>query len=275
MNWKRIIDSLDQHFTHPGMPLYKLLGVRPQFLSDVKSGKSQKPNAEFLVKIITKLGINPEWFDDESKPMFLQVPLVPVKSRIEQEFEEIVASHPKFTEIEERLTQLEKRLESQNSHSGDFTAEASPEYQTEDEVKIPYVHDIAAGPPIDQNEDQSDFVAVEARLIKKREKYYAASIRGTSMIEAGIRNGDLVLIRCTNVPRDGAIQVVSYNGKSTLKRFREIEGKGWELHYEDGSGQVIPADSVDYQVQGEFVVILPGNTSQPPPQKAPGRARSR
>jgi hypothetical protein len=68
----------------------------------------------------------------------------------------------------------------------------------------------------------------------------------------------LVLIRHAGAPADGAIQVVRYRGKSTLKRLREVEGKGWEMHYEDGSGKVLLPDSGDYEVQGEFVAVLPG-----------------
>jgi len=80
------------------------------------------------------------------------------------------------------------------------------------------------------------------------------------MTEAGIRDGDTVLIRCGEAPRDGAIQVVRYKGKSTLKRLREVEGKGWELHYEDGTGRAIPVDSGQYEVQGDFTAVLPENS---------------
>jgi SOS-response transcriptional repressor LexA len=79
------------------------------------------------------------------------------------------------------------------------------------------------------------------------------------MSETGIRDGDAVLIRCTGAPANGAIQVLRYHGKSTLKRLREVEGRGWEMHYEDGSGKVVPLDSGDYDVQGEFVAVLPPN----------------
>jgi hypothetical protein len=53
--------------------------------------------------------------------------------------------------------------------------------------------------------------------------------------------------------------VVRYKGRSTLKCLREVEGKGWELHYEDGTGTVIPVDSGQYEVQGDFVAVLPEN----------------
>jgi hypothetical protein len=67
----------------------------------------------------------------------------------------------------------------------------------------------------------------------------------------------MVLVRHTDVPIDAAIQVVRYQGKSTLKRLRELEGGGWEMHYEDGSGKVVLLDSGDYEIQGEFTAVLP------------------
>jgi SOS-response transcriptional repressor LexA len=120
------------------------------------------------------------------------------------------------------------------------------------------VENIAAGPPIPQSEDPTELVSVPARLVKKGFRYYAATIRGASMAEAGIRDGDVALIRYADTPVDGAIQVVRYQGRSTLKRLREIEGGGWEMHYEDGSGTVAPLDSGDYETQGDCVAVLTG-----------------
>jgi SOS-response transcriptional repressor LexA len=77
------------------------------------------------------------------------------------------------------------------------------------------------------------------------------------MAAAGIPNGCTILIRRSDTPRDGAIQVVAYQGKSTLKRLREREGLGWELQYEDGTNRTIAADSGEYLIQGDFVAVLP------------------
>ena len=263
MDWKRIIDILEQHCSTRGHPLYKMLEVRPQFLSDLRSGKSKNPNAEFLTRIIIKFNINPEWLENETAPMFREnkaETAVSQKSRLDQELEQVIFSQvsPHFTAIEERLARLEERLDRKGPFNGDFTAEPEPEYEAEEQVKIPYVESIAAGPPIPQSEDQTGHISVPARYIKKGRRYYAAAIRGASMSETGIRDGDTVLVRCTDTPANGAIQVLRYQGKSTLKRLREVEGGGWEMHYEDGSGKVVPLDSGDYEVQGEFVAVLPG-----------------
>jgi SOS-response transcriptional repressor LexA len=264
MDWKRIVDILERHCSTRGRPLYKILEVRPQFLSDLRSGKSKNPNAEFLARIIIKFNINPEWLENETAPMFRENEAEAAsfpKSRLDQELEQIISSQvsPHFTAIEERLARLEERLDDRKAPSdGNYTGEPEPEYEAEEQVKIPYVENIAAGPPIAQSEDLTGHISVPARYIKKGRQYYAATIRGASMSETGIRDGDAVLIRCTDTPANGAIQVLRYHGKSTLKRLREVEGGGWEMHYEDGSGKVVPLDSGDYEVQGDFVAVLPG-----------------
>ncbi|MDR3124175.1 MAG: hypothetical protein LBU16_10425 [Treponema sp.] len=230
-----------------------------------------------------ELKINPAWFEDETQDILWQPGLegkaLP-KSPLLEALDEAIAAHPKFATIEERLSRIEERLSRieerlgrRTSLDGDLTGDPEPEYggiaagttveysvepEAERLAEVPHVRDIAAGPPIAQSEDQSGLVPVPARLIRKGFRYYAADIRGTSMAEAGIRDGDMVLIRHTDIPVDGAIQVVRYHGRSTLKRLREAEGRGWEMHYEDGSGKVVLLDSGDYEVQGEFVAVLPG-----------------
>jgi SOS-response transcriptional repressor LexA len=236
------------------------------------------PHAEFLTELSIKFRINPNWILTGQGDMFNKEIQSP-KSRLDQELEGIIASQvsPQFASIEERLARIEKRLDREyaaDDYPADYlgaaaepvslyTADNQAEYGGEAEskaerpVQIPYVEDIAAGPPIAQSEDQTGLVSVPARLIRKGSRYYAATVRGTSMAAADIRDGDRVLIRHTDAPADGVVQVVRYQGKSTLKRLKEVEGGGWEMHYEDGSGKVVRLNSRDYQIQGEFVTVLP------------------
>jgi SOS-response transcriptional repressor LexA len=77
------------------------------------------------------------------------------------------------------------------------------------------------------------------------------------MTAAGIPDGCMVLIRRSDAPQDGAIQVVRRGGKSTLKRMREVPGKGWKICFEDGSGHIIEVGPGDeFHIQGDFVTVL-------------------
>jgi len=51
--------------------LAKILGVRPGLISDIKSGKSKNPGADITLLFINKLGVNPDWLDNETMPVFI------------------------------------------------------------------------------------------------------------------------------------------------------------------------------------------------------------
>jgi SOS-response transcriptional repressor LexA len=165
----------------------------------------------------------------------------------------------RITELEALLKREERAPARAEGKRAAHTLDAPPGYgEDEERVRVLYVSDIAAGLPIGQREDPDEYLDVPARYIKtEAEDYYAASIRGQSMTDAGIPDGCVALIRKADAPRDGAVQVVRCGGKSTLKRMVEGEGKGRRLKYEDGSGAYIdPGSEEEYEVQGEFVTVL-------------------
>jgi SOS-response transcriptional repressor LexA len=246
----------------------EVLGFQSNFLSNIERG-AKKPPKKLIELFSSRYKINANWILTGEGGMAIENAVTTKAIPLVKEMENLIngITSQKFSEIEARLSALEAQLKQEKpalqTSTGKegplYTAETAPGYGEEGEEyeEIPYVWDIAAGPPIDIDEDRGEAAAVLKRLLRKGERYYAASVRGGSMTEAGIRDGDLVLIRCADVPKDGAIQVVRYKNKSTLKLLREVEGKGWELHYRDGSGKVITCDSNEYEVQGEFEAVLP------------------
>jgi SOS-response transcriptional repressor LexA len=267
ITWKDRIEQIKTTFgIKNNRLLEQALGLSNGYINDLVGGIKNKNPSKIITALEKKYKISPVWFFDESVGMFGDKQ----ENTVRQESDLVVAirnaqnnNENRFSDIESRLTALESILKKEKpvlravaDDSPLYIADPTPEYSVEKKEKIPYVWDIAAGPPITQSDDSGETVSVPSRLIKKGEKYYAASIRGGSMAEAGIRDGDMVLIRCVDVPEDGEIQVVRYKDKSTLKRLHKTD-KGWELHYEDGSGKVIKGDSADYEVQGEFIAVLP------------------
>jgi SOS-response transcriptional repressor LexA/DNA-binding XRE family transcriptional regulator len=233
------------------------MGIARTSLANYESGTSIPPG-DFIYGLNLLFNVNIDWFLTGEGEMFLgpkreeKHPLVAsLEAMMDQRLEKIEA---KIAEIEGQL----KGKGEDGPNFGMFTSEPEPEYG-DDSVKAPFVDNIAAGPPIQQSEDLSEFIDVPGRFIKtKPEDYYAARIRGESMTAAGIPDGCTVLIRRSDVPRDGAIQVVRCGGKSTLKRMREGEDHTWTLHYEDNSERLIPiGKDEEYQVQGDFVAVLP------------------
>ena len=88
-------------------------------------------------------------------------------------------------------------------------------------VELPVMGRIAAGTPIAAISEISHNVAVPQSMLGKGE-HYALEVRGDSMIEAGINDGDIVIIRETKVASNGHIVVALVEEEeATLKRFRQ------------------------------------------------------
>ena len=251
------------------------MGVSKGIISEFASG-AREPSKDFLFGI-SKLGISIDWFLTEKGEMFSNgnIPRIPLMENLREMIENTV--DPRLNDVESRLSVIEALLERKkpvpetDSDGNDplYTSDPTPAYDEDEEDEeygnIPYAHSIAAGPPISIDGDRGDAVRVPSRLLRQGERYYAATVRGSSMTGAGILDGDMALIRCADVPRDGAIQVVRHREKVTLKRLRETEGEGWELRYMDGSGRAITCDSDGYETLGEFVTVLPKKCRPRPP----------
>lgn len=88
-------------------------------------------------------------------------------------------------------------------------------------VELPLYGKIAAGTPIEAIANESEKVSVPLNMIHGGE-YYALTIEGDSMIGAGIMNGDMVIIKKTNVAHNGDIVVALVDDcEATLKQIKK------------------------------------------------------
>jgi len=88
--------------------------------------------------------------------------------------------------------------------------------------ELPLLGRIAAGSPIEAITDGASHVAVPGTMLGGSGKHYALEVKGDSMIDAGINNGDVVVIRETSSADNGDIVVAQVDGyEATLKRFRK------------------------------------------------------
>jgi len=88
-------------------------------------------------------------------------------------------------------------------------------------VDLPLMGRIAAGVPIEAISEKSDDVSVPASMLGAKGHHYALEVKGDSMIDAGINDGDVVVIRETQTAENGDIVVALVEGhEATLKRFR-------------------------------------------------------
>lgn len=85
--------------------------------------------------------------------------------------------------------------------------------------KVPLLGTIAAGKPLLCEENLDGFVNLTEPFIHPGKNYFALRVRGTSMINAGILEGDLAVIEQCEVASDGQIVVAVIDNAITLKRY--------------------------------------------------------
>jgi repressor LexA len=140
---------------------------------------------------------------------------------------------------------------------GDFTGRIQAVRAANDAaaVKLPLYGRIAAGLPIEALRDTSTMIDVPASLLGTGD-HYALEVAGDSMIDAGILDGDTVLIRKGETAENGQIVVALVDDTEvTLKRLRR-RGNSTALEPCNPAHkpQILPADKV--KVQGCLVGLL-------------------
>ncbi len=92
-----------------------------------------------------------------------------------------------------------------------------------DMVSIPIVGRVTAGEPILATENIEDFVSLPQTMLGEGE-HYILEVRGESMIEAGIMDGDYVVVRKQPTAVNGEIVVAMIDDAATVKRFYKENG---------------------------------------------------
>ena len=99
-----------------------------------------------------------------------------------------------------------------------LTTRAQP-VERGDTVSVPVIGTVAAGSPILAEENYEKSLHLDASLLTGGESVYALTVRGDSMVEEGILDGDLVIVRSQATARNGDIVVALIDDEATVKFF--------------------------------------------------------
>ncbi len=91
--------------------------------------------------------------------------------------------------------------------------------------EVPLLGLVEAGIPAPTEEEVLDTINLDDYLGGNREKSYMLRVKGDSMIDAGIREGDMVLVERASQAKDGQIVIAYVDGEWTIKYFRNKNGK--------------------------------------------------
>ncbi len=122
--------------------------------------------------------------------------------------------------------------------------------------KIPIVGRVAAGSPILAEQNIEGTVIIDPAFIKKSEDAFALKVRGDSMINAGIFEGDLVIVSPDNKGKNGDIIVAMLDDEVTVKSYK-IENNSITLIPENDNYRPMPVkDKNSFSVIGKVKGVI-------------------
>ncbi len=162
--------------------------------------------------------------------------------------------------VHQHLQALIKKNYIENSHSTERKAKIGGiKPNIPKLIRIPVAGTIAAGLPIEVYENP-DPVYVSTQLAKNSNDYYALKVKGDSMIDDGVQDGDTVVIKSQNyVDRLNQTVVAIINGGATLKRFGGLDKDGnIKLIPRNPKMDIMIVEPYDFEIRGVFAGLIRG-----------------
>ncbi|OQA93181.1 MAG: LexA repressor [Microgenomates group bacterium ADurb.Bin219] len=127
-------------------------------------------------------------------------------------------------------------------------------YLTEGFISVPVLGFIAAGKPIEPYTDPNAFLDVPSEIVSGKKRSYVLRVKGDSMIEDGILEGDFVVIEEQEEARNGEIVVALLeNGLATLKRYFK---EATRVKLQPANSNMSPIYTTNVRIQGKLVGLI-------------------
>lgn len=148
-----------------------------------------------------------------------------------------------------------KRLEEKGALSREWNRSRgiSPSVERASSREVALLGYVAAGRPIEPFPDE-ERIEVPASLLGKGE-HFVLRVRGDSMIEDGIRDGDYVVVARRETAQNGQTVVALVRGEATLKRYY-VDGSRIRLQPANSSMKPLTVDIRDVTVQGVVTGLI-------------------
>lgn len=117
--------------------------------------------------------------------------------------------------------------------------------------QVPVVGNVAAGSPILAQECIEDYLTFDTQGLSG--EHFALTVRGESMLGAGILPGDLVVVHRQQEVRNGEIVVALFEDEATVKTYQRRDGQVWLL---PENPEYDPIDGTHAQIIGKVVAVV-------------------
>ena len=230
--------------------LAELTDLKKSGLSSYENDRYE-PSAKAIVALSKALNTSTDWLLTGEDKTGIDIELSQQLQNFTDEDREDLDIFLQFLD----LRRQKKKIKNASKQYTILTEEDPPIAATKEEptIYLPILGDAAAGIPIEIIEMRQGEVPVN----EKHGKYNSFVIRakGNSMIEAGIDNGDLVVIRPQPIVENGEIALVNINGEATIKYFYLHNGK-CELKSANPSYSPMLFTSHDISILGKVVEVI-------------------
>ncbi|KPJ70795.1 hypothetical protein AMJ51_00905 [Microgenomates bacterium DG_75] len=121
-------------------------------------------------------------------------------------------------------------------------------------IELPIMGFIAAGKPIEPHTDPNASVHISPSLLTGKKRAFVLQVKGDSMIDEGILDGDYVVIEQKETANNGEIVVALLeNGFATLKRFFK---EATRIRLEPANAKMSPIFAKNVKIQGKVVGVI-------------------
>lgn len=156
--------------------------------------------------------------------------------------------------VHKHLTNLEKKGAIRRQSNYSRAIELVPTTRSSGAIELPMLGYVAAGRPIEAIEG-NDSIAVPEEFVR-RDSTFVLRVRGDSMIEDGICDGDYIVVEGRTSPQNGETVVALVNGEATVKRFQRDKGGRVRLIPANAAMQPIVVKDKDLAIRGIVVAVM-------------------
>ena len=253
------------------------LGISAQVVSDIENNRKDV-SKNIILSLVQKFRVNPTWLLLGEGEMFLPPPGESRRDAYEAvknaTLEAVLQKAADYDRLKAEFDALKQRLgetvgerryvylpirgtvgEDDERIFGRTASEEPPAKKTKT-VTLPFYGRIAAGQPCDIEDDMSfRRLTVDEDEAVDEKSFYLLQISGESMIDAGINDGDVVLIRATDRAESGEIAVcrAEDENRATLKKLWYTDDGRVELRPMNSAMKPVYVPIEQLRVDGIFV----------------------
>ncbi|MCI0495498.1 transcriptional repressor LexA [candidate division KSB1 bacterium] len=121
-------------------------------------------------------------------------------------------------------------------------------------LELPVIGTVAAGTPVLTEENIERFIYVPNYLVQSKQPCFALRVHGDSMMNAGIFDGDLVIVQSTQLARNGDIVVALIGNEVTVKRLVISERQRYLKAENPAFSDIVPDEP--WSLQGKVLALI-------------------